>query len=167
MGVLPTRARDRRGAAAVETALCICFIVLPLTFATMAYAYMFSFRQSVSQATTEGVRAAAVAPADTVSATQQSTNLAAVVGAINAALTNGVSCSLPASPNASGAYVGSLLRSGSVVGSCSLSVPVTCSTCKQVALDYDYGAHPLLPLPLLGFALPDHLSYSATAEVNQ
>lgn len=41
------RHRSERGAAAVETALTLCFVVVPLVFATIGYAYMLSFRQTV------------------------------------------------------------------------------------------------------------------------
>src|SRR3954451_21590907 len=55
--------RNEGGAAVVETALCVCFLVLPLVFATIAYAYMFSFRQTLSQSAAEGARAAVGAAA--------------------------------------------------------------------------------------------------------
>lgn len=150
--------RKRRadgGAAAVETALCICFIVLPLVFAIIAYAYMLSFRQSVSQAAAEGARAAAVAPADSTSATQPATNQAAIQAAINDTLSSGVTCDLGAK---------TLARGGKTVGVCTVA---TNGTSKQVTIDYDYKDHALLPIPGLGFVMPDHLAYAASAEVSQ
>ena len=52
------RRRNESGAAAVETALCLTFVVLPIVFGIVSYAYMFSFRQALSQAADEGARAA-------------------------------------------------------------------------------------------------------------
>jgi Flp pilus assembly protein TadG len=147
--------RAEGGAAAVETALCICFIVQPLTFAIIAYAYMLSFRQSVSQAAAEGARAAAVAPPDSTSGTQPATNSAAIQAAINSTLTSGVSCNLT---------IGTLARGGATVGTCTVA---TNGTSKQVTIDYDYKNNPLLPIPGLGFVMPDHLTYAASAEVSQ
>ena len=45
-------------------------------------------------------------------------------------------------------------------------VNATTSRCVTVALDFNYGANPLIPLPGLGVALPDHLKYTAVAEVS-
>ena len=52
-------ARQDRGAAAVEFALVVPFLLL-LVFATISFGMMLSFRQTLSQAATEGARAAAV-----------------------------------------------------------------------------------------------------------
>lgn len=150
------RRRDRSdGAAAVEAALVISFVVLPLVFAIIAYAYMLSFRQSLTQAVADGARTAAVAPA--WSGDQVSTNTAAVEDAINRALSAGVQCN--------GA---TMMRGGNVVGSCEVGPPHTKDGSSFVTVDlkYDYGANPLLPLPLLGFVMPSTIKHSATVEVN-
>src|SRR5690348_1523714 len=94
------RKREERGAAAVETALCLCFLVLPLVFATIAYAYMFSFRQTLSQAASEGARAAVGAAStptcsgdpSTFTATSCPAQYAAATGIANALSTYGMTC---------------------------------------------------------------------------
>jgi len=140
------RWRDQRGAAAVETALCICFIVLPLTFATIAYAYMFSFRQALSQAASEGARAAVAAPAASVTSTAQT-------AIANALSTYGMTC-------------------GTKNLSCTVSAPTTTGcpsphTCVTVTVNYPYRAHSLLPtVPGLGFTLPSNLSFTSVVQVS-
>lgn len=158
---MPARRGGARGAAAVETALCICFIVLPLTFGIISYAYMLSFRQSISQATTEGARAAAVAP-PARDAAQSAQNRAAVQDAINNALTNGVMCDLASTQLGRDTDGDGAPDFG--VGDCTLTGD---GSTERVTIDYDYKAHPLLPDFGLGIVLPDHLSYSASAEVSQ
>ncbi len=148
-----SRGRNERGAAVVETALCLCFIVLPLVFGTIGYAYMLSFRQTISQSATEGARAAAVAPAGVTLANRQ----AAAYSAINAALASG--------PD------GLKCNQGYMV--CTVTGPVagcgdgSTGTCVTVTVEYPYRDHSLLPsIPGLGFTLPKKLSYSATARVS-
>ncbi len=136
-----------RGAAAVEAALVICFIVVPLTFAVISYGYMLSFRQSLSQAATEGARAAAVAPSGATDADTVAT--AAVNDSVQSfgkqcAATGPMTCSF-------------------VQGACPNDDTLQCET---VTVSYDLKNHPLLPLPLVGFVMPDTLTYSATAQVS-
>lgn len=144
--------RDQRGAAAVETALCICFIVLPLTFATIAYAYMFSFRQALSQAASEGARAA-------VGATTNSVAVDAAKAAVSNALnTYGMTCQTTGS-KAGPACVFTWTPSGCALPArgCVLSVE----------LDYPYRAANLLPtIPGLGFTLPSNLSFTSAVQVS-
>lgn len=144
--------RNEGGAAVVETALCLCFLVLPLVFGTIAYAYMLSFRQAVSQSAAEGARAAAVAPA---SATDPQ-RITAATNAVNAALATSVGGLTCSSPNVT----------------CTV-VPVTnCgdgsgNDCMSVTVSYPYRDHSLLPsIPGLGFTLPSIISYSAVAEIS-
>lgn len=59
-----TASREERGAAAVEFALILPILVV-LVFGIIAFGYMLSFRQALSQAAAEGGRAAAVKPAGT------------------------------------------------------------------------------------------------------
>ncbi len=146
--------RTERGAATIEAALVICFLVLPLVLAIIGYAYMLSFRQSVAQAATEGARAAAVAPPWSV---QAAINKSAVETAINAAMTTGVSCDLTN---------GHLKRAATVVGTCTIADSASGgATFKTVEIDYDYESNPLLPIPGMGVVMPNRVSYSATAEV--
>lgn len=143
--------RNERGAAAVEAALCICFVVVPLVFATIAYAYMLSFRQTVTQAAAEGARAGAVAPSGTTNANRTSAAVTATSGAMatgpgNLACNSGhLVCTAPVAACADG--------SG--------------KNCITVTVTYPYRDHSLLPtIPGLGFILPQNITYAAVAEVN-
>jgi Flp pilus assembly protein TadG len=150
------RARRRRsesGAAALEFAL-VSPLLFALLFGIIAYGYMLSFRQGISQGAAEGARAAAVE----FNSANQST---AALAALNRSLDSyGVSC------------VGTaLIRDGSTVGSCSVSI-ATCSNnpakdCASVSVNYAYRDHPLLPsFPGLGSTMPEELDYTAVAEVS-
>lgn len=151
MSTWGSRERDERGAAVVETALCLCFVVLPLVFATVAYAYMLSFRQTVTQAAAEGARAGAVAPAGTTPTDQtaaaiKATSTAMATGPGGLTCNNGVLvCTAPVAACADG--------SG--------------KTCITVTVTYPYRDNSLLPsMPGFGFLLPKNITYSAVAEVN-
>jgi Flp pilus assembly protein TadG len=152
MSTWGSRKRDDRGAAVVETALCICFVVLPLVFGTISYAYMLSFRQTVTQATAEGARAATVAP----SGTSDTDRTTAAIKAASAALSSGA---------------GGLTCTSQYV-TCT-AVPVancadgSANNCYKVTISYPYRSHSLLPsMPGLGFLLPDTVAYSSVVEVN-
>ena len=144
--------KSERGAAAVETALCLCFVVVPLVFATIAYAYMLSFRQTVSQSAAEGARAAAVAPASTSSADR----IAAATNAINHAMAGG--------PGGMKCGEGHLTCTITPVANCGDG---STHDCMKVVVEYPYRDHTLLPsVPGLGFTLPSTISYTAMAEVS-
>lgn len=146
-----SRGRDERGAAVVETALCLCFVVLPLVFATMAYAYMLSFRQTVSQSASEGARAAAVAPPG-ISEVQRET---VAINAVSAALSTGVGGLTCTAPHVTCDVV-RVTNCGDGSG----------NDCYRVTISYPYRDHSLLPsIPGLGFTLPSSITYSAVAEV--
>lgn len=150
-----SRSRDDRGAAAVETALCLCFLVLPLVFATISYAYMLSFRQSLSQAATEGARAAAVAPAGTSQPDAVLVAQAAIDNALDG-LAGNVSCG---TNNLTCTFTWKTTGCGTDASGKALK-------CLTVRVSYPYRAHSLLPtIPGLGFTLPEDLSYDATAQV--
>lgn len=150
--------REReRGAALVEFAF-VAVLLFALIFGIISYAFMMSLRQSMTQATAEGARAGAVA----ISGAE-----GAALSALNQALSqHEVSCVEP-----------NLRRSGIDVGSCDVRI-VDCATpngsntaavpdCVVVEADYQYRAHPLLPsFPGLGLILPEHIEYSAVAEIN-
>lgn len=152
MSTWGSRERDQRGAAVVETALCLCFIVLPLVFATVSYAYMLTFRQTVSQSVAEGARAAAMAPSGSTNAVRQS----AAISAINQSMSTGVGS----------------LTCGTGNLTCTVSNPTTCASdatknCVTVTVSYPYRDHTLLPsIPGLGFTLPATITYSAQVEVS-
>ncbi len=151
------RRRDARGSAAVETALCLCFIVLPLTFGTIAYGYMLTFRQALSQATAEGARATIGAPTDTLATTSAQTAIGNALSSFDMTCVDNV-----------------LARHGQVVpgSSCTISAATTtgCSaghTCVTVKVSYPYRAKSLLPsVPGLGFTLPSTLSFTSVVQVS-
>jgi Flp pilus assembly protein TadG len=146
------RKRNERGAAVVETALCLCFLVLPIVFGTIGYAYMLAFRQTVSQSAAEGARAAAVAP----SSTSNADRISAAYAAVDAAMSTGVGG----------------LKCGQNHLSCDATVVTNCDdgtsgNCIKVTVEYPYRDHALLPsLPGLGVLLPSKVTYSAMAQVS-
>jgi Flp pilus assembly protein TadG len=154
--------RSERGAAAVEFALIVP-VLLVLTFGIISYGFMLTVRQSVSQAADEGARAAAVTVVD---ANRVSEGEKAIKDALSA---NGVDC------------VGGVLKKGTtVVGTCVVGPKTACSTgtgtttgttsgsskCVTVTIVYNYRANPSVPTIGFGFALPETLTYSATARVS-
>lgn len=149
------RARDERGAAAVEFALVLP-VLLALLLGIISFGYMLSFRQSVSLSAAEGARAAAVAPTSLTDADR----VGRARDAVNAALGHGVTCD----------GAGGLRRGGAAAGSCTITIDTTCGVhgCARVNLAYDYAANPLIPsFPGLGLVLPTTLAYEAVAEVSR
>jgi|GEM_PF-480517 len=153
---LRKRRRDDDGAAAVEFALIVPFLLVIL-FGIISYGVMLSFRQSLSQAATEGARAAAV----TINPLEkQSEAFAAVEDALS---TFNVTCD--------GA---DMTRDGDVVGGCSVTPPGDCVPaattgiqCVTVTLTFDYRDNPIVPnFPLIGIIIPEELTYSAQARVS-
>lgn len=151
---------DERGAAAVETAVCLALVVLPLLFGLVGCGFMFSFRQALSQASAEGARAAVGVP------TGQPLQLAP---AARAAVTQtlrpyGITCESD----------GTLRRpEGGApvrVGTCAVTTTCTaslytdpCSVTVEVV--HDYRDHSLLPnLPLMGLTLPKQIVMTSTVE---
>jgi Flp pilus assembly pilin Flp len=151
-----TRRRGDDGAAAVEFAIIVPFL-LAVLFGIISYGVMLSFRQTLSQAATEGARAAAV----TIDPTQkQAEGVAALDDALS---TFGVTC-----------VGGDMLRDGGVVGSCEVGAADDCDPavldgpqCVTVTLEFDYRDNPIVPnFPLLGIIIPEQLTYAATARVS-
>jgi Flp pilus assembly protein TadG len=142
--------RTERGAAAVETALCICFIVLPLVLASISYAFMFSFRQTLSQSATEGARAAAVAP----SGTNLDTAAKAAIGDAMRSAPGGMACG----------DAGLECEVTTYLDPANIVCPG--KKCVTVKVSYPYREKRSI-IPLIGgVVLPKNLTYSATAEVN-
>jgi Flp pilus assembly protein TadG len=147
MSLWGSKKRDDRGAAVVETALCLCFLVLPLVFATISYGYMLSFRQALSQAASEGARAAVGAPAASVTPSAQT-------AIANALSTYKLTCD-PTSTL-----------------TCTISPPTTAGcpgthTCVTVTVSYPYRDHSLLPtLPGMGFTLPSSMTFTSVVQVS-
>lgn len=146
------RTRDESGAAALETALCLCFIVLPLVFATIAYAYMLSFRQTVSQSAAEGARIAAVAPSGTSDANRKQAAIEAATQSMGTGVGD-LKCN-----------VDNLTCEATVVPGCDDG---SSATCVKVTISYPYRDHSLLPsIPGFGFTLPKTISYAAMVQVD-
>lgn len=149
--------REERGAAAVEFALILPILVV-LVFGIIAFGYMLSFRQALSQAAAEGGRAAAVKPAGTASGDR----LTAARAAVNDALDSyGVECT-------SG---GGLTHSGGASGTCTISIGAcssgpTGAQCAKVTLDYPYSSNALIPGLGINAVLPDNLVYSTEVRVS-
>ncbi|MGN6782815.1 MAG: TadE/TadG family type IV pilus assembly protein [Marmoricola sp.] len=155
--------RTQGGAAAVETALCLCFVVLPLVFGIISWAYMLSFRQAISQAAAEGARASVGAP---------TTTTPCATG--NPSAFTAAAC--PQQYYAAQAVAGALSNYGMSCGTSYLSCTIapasnancaTGHTCMTVVVTYPYRSHSLLPtIPGLGFTLPPDISFSSTVEVS-
>lgn len=152
-----TASRDDRGAAALEFALILPILVM-LVFGIIAFGYMLSFRQAMSQAAAEGGRAAAVKPAGTAN----DVRLASARSAINDALASyGVSCST----------AGGLTHTGGPSGTCTITIG-PCSSgpadadCAKVVLHYPYSANSLIPGLGINSILPDDLTYTAEVRVS-
>lgn len=125
-------------------------MVLPVTFAIISYAFLLSFRQSMSQAATEGARSAAVA----LSSTAESVRITRAQTAVNNALAGLVGTHTCGDGE---------LECTVTFGTCSNST----ARCATVLVRYPYRNEPLVPsMPLLGMLLPDRLSYSAVAEIS-
>lgn len=142
--------RGETGSAFVEFVVVLPVFLFVIT-AMVGYGAMFSFRQTLSQAATDGARAAAVAPAHLTFAQRRDRATAAVNEALAGLPGPAVSCG-----------AGGL--------TCTIpTVPTSCGSsaeCISVALEYAYAAHPRIQLPqLFGFVLPAQLTYTASARV--
>jgi Flp pilus assembly protein TadG len=113
------KCRDERGASAVEFALVLPFLAL-FIFGIIAYSYMFSVRQAITQATAEGARAGAVATPGNASVDARSAINDALSGYDLSCTTTGVNCVTSVS-------------GGSIT----------------VSVDYAYKANSKLQLPLI------------------
>lgn len=144
------RTREESGAAFVEFVLVFPIFLFVIT-AMVSYGAMFSFRQTLSQAATDGARAAAIAPAHLTFNQRRDRATAAVNEALAGLPGPAVSC-------------------GSGGLTCTVpTVPTSCGNsaeCISVALSYAYSTHPRIQLPqLFGFVLPEQLTYTASARI--
>jgi Flp pilus assembly protein TadG len=142
--------RNESGAAFVEFVAVLPFFLF-LIFAMISFGAMFSFRQTLSQAATEGARAAAIAPSNLDFTSRRTRAITAVneafqgePGSTVSCGTGGLTCTIP-------------------------TTPTTCAStasCISVTLTYAYSANPRLPVPkFFNFTLPSKLTYSASARV--
>lgn len=137
--------RGDRGAAAVEFALVIVPLMM-VVFGIISYGFMLSFRQTLSQAATEGARAAAVQ----IDSTQRNAD---AIAAVNDAM-------------------GDLTFQAATCGNdgltCTVTGPTACGSaqCMTVTLDYLYRANASVQVPFMGVVVPETLSYSATVRVS-
>lgn len=149
------RRRDEGGAAAVEAALVLCFVVLPVVFGILSYGYMLTFRQSLSQAATEAARAAAVKAVNGDTVMRQEAQTIAAKAAVDEAV---------------GTF-SSTMKCGVDNLSCDVVFEpcpdVSPAGCVKVSVSYPYREHSLLPtVPGLGFTLPETVGYTAVAGVS-
>jgi Flp pilus assembly protein TadG len=145
------RREDDRGASAVEFALVVPFLLL-IIFGIIAFGMMLSFRQTMSQAATEGARAGALSSG--ASSTARGTDAKnAASSALGALKVGGVALACGSS-NVTCTYA---------EAPCSNDTTHTCST---LTVSYPYRAHPMLSLPFVNLVMPSTLSYAATAREN-
>lgn len=138
--------RSEAGAAMAEFVIIVPFFLF-LLFGIISYSAMFSFRQTLSQAATEGARAAVVAPTNFTFSDRS----ARAVTSVNLAFAGDL---------------GTTVQCGTGGLTCAVTVPTSCSDCIAVALTYAYAAHPRIPVPqFLGFTLPTQLRYTASARI--
>jgi hypothetical protein len=148
----------------VETALCLVFIVIPIVFAIISYAYMFSFRQALSQSADEGARAAVGA----------STTGCPANGTAQTTFSSYSSSNCAAEYYASQSVATNLSQYGMACGTKNLTCTITltscnsgANTCISVQVAYPYRAHSLLPtIPGFGFTLPPNLAFTSSVTVS-
>lgn len=142
--------RDESGAAFAEFVIILPFFLF-LIFAMVSYGGLFSFRQTLSQAATEGARAAVIAPANSTFAVRSSRAITAVneafqgeIGAGVSCGTGGLTCTIPTTPTSCG----------------------NSAECISVTLTYAYATHPRFPVPVfLNFTVPNQVTYTASARI--
>jgi Flp pilus assembly protein TadG len=142
--------RNERGAAFVEFVIVLPFFLF-LTFALISFGGLFTFRQTLSQAATEGARAAVIAPTYSTFAVRSARAVTAINEAFAGELGGGVTC-------------------GSGGLTCTIpSTPTSCGSsaeCISVTLTYDYAHNPRIPVPqFLTFTLPNTVTYTASARI--
>lgn len=177
----PRRGHGDGGAALVEFAF-VSILLLTIVFAIINFGLILSFKQDMTRAAAEGARAAAVSlPSsvygandprrlDGVTATDQ-----AVDGFDQTCGANGLTCAvqvhdcdyavpaadLSPTPDSNGYHQDD--PTANVAG-----LPNTAPDCVTVKLVYDYDAHPLIaPVPLIAGFLPDTISATSVARLNQ
>ena len=145
-------------------------VVLPIVFGVIAYAYMFSFRQALSQAASEGARAA-------VGSLSTSTCSSGDPTTYTSATCAGQYAAVQAIQSALGQYNMSCVSATASISdtkhlNCSVAAPTACSydashNCLTVTVSYPYRSESLLPtVPGFGFTLPSQLSFTSVVQVS-
>jgi hypothetical protein len=138
--------RDQRGAALVELSFAIV-LLLVVVFGIITFGLILSFKQGMTQAASDGARAAAVAPVGDAAAQAKTATARSVAAFDQECNVAGLTCIFgPPRPCAPSAVT---------------------RQCMEVELVYDYKNFPLIPrLPLLAALLPDTLTSTSDVEVN-
>ena len=144
------RVQQERGAAFVEFVLVVPFFLM-MIFLIVSFGVMLSFRQTMSQAATEGARAAAVAPSNLTYTQRRDRAIVAINEAFQGQIGGAVSC-------------------GATLVCTIPSVPVTCGDvkkCISVNVTYAYRANPRVATPpFFGWAMPLSLSFTSSSRID-
>jgi Flp pilus assembly protein TadG len=133
----PRSRRDERGAALLEFALVMPVFVFIL-YALIAFGMAVSTKHNITNAASEGARAAIGAPDYTTAKSQATSRVTTVLGAANGRYT----VTMPASATACGTH-----------------------SCIEVTVTWDYAGHPVVPsAPGLGVVMPNNLTSKAVVQ---
>ena len=148
------RRRDDVGASAVEFALLVVPLTL-LVFGIIAFGVMLSFRQTLSQAATEGARAAAVQIDETK---RQGDAEAAVAEAMGAVIfgDGNMTCGSDGLTCTAGPYTPEAGETACAAG----------AECYEVTVSFPYREEGPVQIPLVNGLMPQTLEYSAVVRVS-
>jgi zona occludens toxin (predicted ATPase) len=145
-----SRWRDQRGAVLVELSFAIV-LLLTLVFGMITFGLILSFKQGMTQAASDGARAAAVASVGDAAAEAETATARSVAAFDKKCNVAGLTCTF-GPPKACDPLAIS---------------PPAVPQCLEVKLVYDYDQFPLLPkLPLLSALLPGTLTSASDVQVN-
>jgi Flp pilus assembly protein TadG len=158
------RAQGDAGAGLVEFAF-VAVLLLTLVFGIIQFGLILNFKQDMTRAAAEGARAGAVAlptgtqtPADAAEAAADEAVHEAV-----AAFGGGFSSADPYAAG-KGCQRTGMTCEPAVVAACDAEPALECVT---VAVEYDYGSHPLYgEVPLISAFLPDTVRAESVARIN-
>lgn len=135
------------GAAVIEFALVFVLFFMVM-YGAIAYGVVFAVRHSITQAVSEGARAALQDVGDIAT----DDGLAARVELARVTAANAIG------------WLGDLAPPPVVNFDCAATTPSL--TCLKVSITYDYAAHPIIPEILgLGIVLPDTLAAQAIVQL--
>jgi hypothetical protein len=121
-------------------------LLFVLLFGFITFGLILSFKQGMTQAASDGARAAAVASAGSAAAKAETATARSVEAFGEKCNVAGLTCTFDQQACAPSAVL---------------------PECLEVTLVYDYDQFPLLPkLPLLSLLLPDTLTSASDVEVN-